>query len=88
MYQSYLDSARFSRGMTLKIRLEIKFVRFSIVKMSNFTFNRILMTIRKHPYSLQILGLPHVQFYNFQTLEFPIFEFGHSTLEIVGSELY
>jgi hypothetical protein len=29
-----------------------------------------------------------VQFYNFQILQFPILEFRHSTLEIVGSELY
>jgi hypothetical protein len=40
------------------------------------------------PYSLQISGFPHVQFYNFQIFEFPILEFRHSTLEIVGSELY
>ncbi len=40
------------------------------------------------PYSLQILGFPHVQFYNFQIFEFPILEFRHSTLEIVESELY
>ncbi len=40
------------------------------------------------PYSLQILGFPHVQFYNFQIFEFPILEFRHNTLEIVGSELY
>ncbi len=40
------------------------------------------------PYSLQILGFPRVQFYNFQIFEFPILEFRHSTLEIVGSELY
>ncbi len=39
-------------------------------------------------YSLQILGFPHVQFYNFQIFEFPILEFRHITLEIVGSELY
>jgi hypothetical protein len=36
--------------IVIKIRLKIKFDRFSIVKMSNFTFNRISMTIRKHPF--------------------------------------
>ncbi len=34
--------------IVIRIKLKLKFDRFSIVKMSNFAFNRILMTIQKH----------------------------------------
>jgi hypothetical protein len=36
----------------IKNRLKVKFDRFTIEKMSNFTFNRVLMSIRTRPLSL------------------------------------
>jgi hypothetical protein len=33
----------------IKIRLKVKFDIFSIVNLSNFTFNRFLMSIRTRP---------------------------------------
>jgi hypothetical protein len=33
----------------IKNRLKVKFDRFTIEKMSNFTFNRVLMSIRTRP---------------------------------------
>jgi hypothetical protein len=35
--------------MLIKTRLKVKFDRFTIEKMSNFTFNRVLMSIRTRP---------------------------------------
>jgi hypothetical protein len=41
----------------IKTRLKVKFDIFSIVNLSNFTFNRFLMSIRTRPYVKMLLKI-------------------------------
>ncbi len=45
----------------IKIRLKVNFDRFTMEKMSNFIFNRILMSIRTRPQKFSVYGVRNLQ---------------------------